>query len=210
MAKADPSFQAELDRLLKHFAGRPSPLYFADGLTETLGGAKSISSATSSMHTGAHKINNVLGRSCSPPDGQRRIIAETGAGQHGVATATTCAASASRASSTSARSTVERREAERLRMEILGAGCGRYGRRPHAEDAMNEALRDWVTNVADTFYCIGTAAGPRPYPVIVRDFRCVIGDATRARMMGSRYLPDSLRRRDRRRLERHRPSPSLP
>ena len=195
VAKADPSFQAELDHLLKHYAGRPSPLYFAERLTETLGGAKIYFKRDELNHTGAHKINNVLGQILlARRMGKRRIIAETGAGQHGVATATACARFGLACIVYMGEVDVERQKPNVFRMKMLGAEV-----RPVAagartlKDAMNEALRDWVTNVADTFYCIGTAAGPHPYPMMVRDFQCVIGNETRAQMMELEgRLPDSL------------------
>ena len=195
VAKADPSFQAELDHLLKHYAGRPSPLYFAERLTETLGGAKIYFKRDELNHTGAHKINNVLGQILlARRMGKRRIIAETGAGQHGVATATACARFGLACIVYMGEVDVERQKPNVFRMKMLGAEV-----RPVAagartlKDAMNEALRDWVTNVADTFYCIGTVAGPHPYPMMVRDFQCVIGNETRAQMMELEgRLPDSL------------------
>ena len=194
-AKADPSFRAELDHFLKHYAGRPSPLYFAERLTETLGGAKIYFKRDELNHTGAHKINNVLGQILlARRMGKKRIIAETGAGQHGVATATACARFGLVCVVYMGEVDVERQKPNVFRMKMLGAEV-----RPVAagartlKDAMNEALRDWVTNVADTFYCIGTAAGPHPYPMMVRDFQCVIGDETRAQMMELEgRLPDSL------------------
>ncbi len=195
VAKADPSFQAELDHLLKHYAGRPSPLYFAERLTETLGGAKIYFKRDELNHTGAHKINNVLGQILlARRMGKRRIIAETGAGQHGVATATACARFGLACIVYMGEVDVERQKPNVFRMKMLGAEV-----RPVAagartlKDAMNEALRDWVTNVADTFYCIGTVAGPHPYPMMVRDFQCVIGNETRAQTMELEgRLPDSL------------------
>ncbi len=194
-AKADPSFKAELDGLLKHYAGRPSPLYFAERLTERLGGAKIYFKREELNHTGAHKINNVLGQILlARRMGKTRIIAETGAGQHGVATATACARFGLKCVVYMGAVDIERQKPNVFRMKLLGAEVRpvQAGART-LKDAMNEALRDWVTNVADTFYCIGTVAGPHPYPAMVRDFQCVIGDETRAQMreMEGR-LPDSL------------------
>jgi tryptophan synthase beta chain len=204
-AKADPSFQAELDHLAKHYVGRPSPLYFAERITEHLrgvaaknggsGGAKVYFKRDELNHTGAHKINNVLGQILlARRMGKKRIIAETGAGQHGVATATACAKYGLECVVYMGAVDVERQKPNVFRMKLLGAKVVpvQSGART-LKDAMNEALRDWVTNVADTFYCIGTAAGPHPYPAIVRDFQCVIGNETRWQMEESEgRLPDSL------------------
>ncbi len=194
-AKADPSFHAELNNLLKHYVGRPSPLYFAERLTEQLGGAKIYFKRDELNHTGAHKINNVLGQILlARRMGKRRIIAETGAGQHGVATATACARFGLDCVVYMGAVDVERQKPNVFRMKMLGAEVRpvEAGART-LKDAMNEALRDWVTNVADTFYCIGTAAGPHPYPMMVRDFQCVIGNETRAQILEAEgRLPDSL------------------
>jgi tryptophan synthase beta chain len=194
-AKADPSFQAELDSFLKHYAGRPSPLYFAERITEHLGGAKVYFKRDELNHTGAHKINNVLGQILlARRMGKERIIAETGAGQHGVATATACARFGLKCVVYMGAVDVERQKPNVFRMKMLGAEVRpvEAGART-LKDAMNEALRDWVTNVADTFYCIGTAAGPHPYPMMVRDFQCVIGNETREQMLEREgRLPDSL------------------
>ena len=179
-AKADPAFHAELNHLLKHYVGRPSPLYFAERLTERLGGAKIYFKRDELNHTGAHKINNVLGQILlARRMGKQRIIAETGAGQHGVATATACARFGLDCVVYMGEVDVERQKPNVFRMKMLGAEVRPVtaGART-LKDAMNEALRDWVTNVADTFYCIGTAAGPHPYPMMVRDFQCVIGEET--------------------------------
>ncbi len=181
-AKADPSFQAELDYFLKHYVGRPSPLYFAERMTEHLGGAKIYFKRDELNHTGAHKINNVLGQILlARRMGKPRIIAETGAGQHGVATATACARFGLKCIVYMGAVDVERQKPNVFRMKMLGAEVVpvQSGART-LKDAMNEALRDWVTNVADTFYCIGTAAGPHPYPAMVRDFQCVIGNEAKA------------------------------
>jgi tryptophan synthase beta chain len=194
-AKADPAFHAELNSLLKHYVGRPSPLYFAERLTEHLGGAKVYFKRDELNHTGAHKINNVLGQILlARRMGKRRIIAETGAGQHGVATATACARFGLDCIVYMGAVDVERQKPNVFRMKMLGAEVRpvQAGART-LKDAMNEALRDWVTNVADTFYCIGTAAGPHPYPMMVRDFQCVIGDETREQILEAEgRLPDSL------------------
>ncbi len=194
-AKADPAFHAELNHLLKHYVGRPSPLYFAERLTERLGGAKVYFKRDELNHTGAHKINNVLGQILlARRMGKRRIIAETGAGQHGVATATACARFGLDCVVYMGAVDVERQRPNVFRMKMLGAEVRpvQAGART-LKDAMNEALRDWVTNVADTFYCIGTAAGPHPYPMMVRDFQCVIGNETREQLMEAEgRLPDSL------------------
>lgn len=203
-AKADPSYQAELDHLAKHYVGRPSPLYFAERLTEYVRGTAAASSATGAKiyfkrdelnHTGAHKINNVLGQILlARRMGKKRIIAETGAGQHGVATATACAKYGLECVVYMGAVDVERQKPNVFRMQLLGAKvvAVESGART-LKDAMNEALRDWVTNVADTFYCIGTAAGPHPYPAMVRDFQCVIGNEAKAQMQEAEgRLPDSV------------------
>ena len=194
-AKSDPSFKTELNGLLKHYVGRPSPLYFAERMTEHLGGAKVYFKRDELNHTGAHKINNVLGQILlARRMGKKRIIAETGAGQHGVATATACAKYGLECIVYMGAVDVERQKPNVFRMKMLGAKIipVQSGSKT-LKDAMNEALRDWVTNVADTFYCIGTAAGPHPYPAMVRDFQCVIGDETKVQMMEAEgRLPDSL------------------
>jgi len=195
VAKKDPAFQAELDHLAKHYVGRPSPLYFAERLTEKLGGAKIYFKRDELNHTGAHKINNVLGQILlARRMGKKRIIAETGAGQHGVATATACAKYGLECVVYMGAVDVERQKPNVFRMKMLGAKIVpvQSGART-LKDAMNEALRDWVTNVADTFYCIGTAAGPHPYPAMVRDFQSIIGKETREQMQQAEgRLPDSL------------------
>ncbi|WP_395666574.1 tryptophan synthase subunit beta [Methylocella sp.] len=204
-ARVDPSFRAELDGLLKHYVGRPSALYFAERMTAHFrekaaaaghdGGAKIYFKREDLNHTGAHKINNVLGQILlARRMGKTRIIAETGAGQHGVATATACARFGLKCVVYMGAVDVERQKPNVFRMKLLGAEVVpvQAGAKT-LKDAMNEALRDWVTNVADTFYCIGTAAGPHPYPAMVRDFQCVIGDETRAQMQEAEgRLPDSL------------------
>src|SRR2546422_9784825 len=186
-AKADPAFQGEMNFYLRHYVGRPSPLYFAERMTEHLGGAKIYFKRDELNHTGAHKVNNVLGQILvARRMGKKRIIAETGAGQHGVATATLCARFGLKCVVYMGSVDVERQKPNVFRMKILGAEV-----RPvesgskTLKDAMDEALRDWVTNVADTFYCIGTVAGPHPYPMMVRDFQSVIGRETREQLLAA-------------------------
>jgi tryptophan synthase beta chain len=204
-AKADPAFQREMDWYLAHYVGRPSPLYFAERLTEHLrgvsadtrgpGGAKIYFKRDELNHTGAHKVNNVLGQvMLAKRMGKPRVIAETGAGQHGVATATLCARFALKCVVYMGEVDVERQKPNVFRMKLLGAEVRpvQSGSKT-LKDAMNEALRDWVTNVEDTFYCIGTVAGPHPYPLMVRDFQSVIGQETREQIMAAEgRLPDSL------------------
>jgi tryptophan synthase beta chain len=194
-AKADPAFQAEMGGYLTHYVGRPSPLYFAERLTEHCGGAKIYFKRDELNHTGAHKVNNVLGQiMLARRMGKKRIIAETGAGQHGVATATLCARFGLDCVVYMGAVDVERQKPNVFRMKMLGAEVipVQSGSKT-LKDAMNEALRDWVTNVETTFYCIGTVAGPHPYPMMVRDFQCVIGRETREQMMAAEgRLPDSL------------------
>jgi tryptophan synthase beta chain len=194
-AKADPAFHAEFDDLLEHYVGRPSPLYFAPRLTEELGGAQVWFKRDELNHTGAHKINNCIGQILlAIRMGKTRIIAETGAGQHGVATATVCARFGLPCTVFMGATDVARQAPNVFRMKLLGAEV-----RPVTagaatlKDAMNEALRDWVANVHDTFYIIGTAAGPHPYPELVRDFQSVIGREARAQMLArTGRLPDLL------------------
>ncbi len=194
-AKADESFRAELSGYLKTYVGRPSPLYFARRLTEHFGGAKVYLKREELNHTGAHKINNCMGQILlARRMGKTRIIAETGAGQHGVATATVCALFGLPCIVYMGAVDVERQAPNVLRMNLLGAEV-----RPVTsgaatlKDAMNEALRDWVTNVGDTYYLIGSAAGPHPYPVMVRDFQAIIGLETRAQMLEAEgRLPDAV------------------
>ncbi len=194
-AKRDPAFKAELNSFLKHYVGRPSPLTFAERLTAHCGGAKIYFKRDELNHTGAHKINNVMGQILlARRMGKTRIIAETGAGQHGVATATACARFGLQCIVYMGAVDVERQKPNVFRMKMLGAEVRpvQAGART-LKDAMNEALRDWVTNVSDTFYCIGTAAGPHPYPMMVRDFQCIIGEETRWQMQEAEgRLPDSL------------------
>ncbi len=194
-AKADPAFRAEMDGFLKHYVGRPSPLYFAERLTAHLGGAKIYLKREELNHTGSHKVNNVLGQILlARRMGKTRIIAETGAGQHGVATATLCARFGLACVVYMGAVDIERQKPNVIRMNMLGAEVVpvQSGSRT-LKDALNEALRDWVTNVADTFYCIGTVAGPHPYPMMVRDFQSVIGEEVREQMQETEgRLPDSL------------------
>src|SRR5690349_9504960 len=194
-ARADPAFAAELSSFLEHYVGRPSPLYFAERLTAHLGGAKIYFKRDELNHTGAHKINNVMGQILlARRMGKTRIIAETGAGQHGVATATACARFGLKCIVYMGEVDIERQKPNVFRMKLLGAEVvpARSGSRT-LKDALNEALRDWVANVEDTFYCIGTVAGPHPYPEMVRDFQSVIGRETRAQMLKREgRLPDSL------------------
>jgi tryptophan synthase beta chain len=194
-AKADPKFRAELEHLNTHYSGRPSPLYFAERLTEHLGGAKIYFKRDELNHTGSHKINNCLGQILlARRMAKTRIIAETGAGQHGVAVATVCARFGLPCEIFMGKTDVERQKPNVFRMKLLGAkvnpvtsGAGTL------KDAMNEALRDWVTNVRDTYYIIGTVAGPHPYPELVRDFQSVIGKEVREQMMAAEgRLPDTL------------------
>ena len=194
-AKADPEFQREFDYLLRHYVGRPNPLYYAQRLTEELGGAKIYLKREELNHTGAHKINNCIGQILlARRMGKTRIIAETGAGQHGVATATVAALFNIPCTIFMGALDVERQQPNVFRMKLLGAEVRAVesGART-LKDAMNEALRDWVANVHDTFYIIGTAAGPHPYPELVRDFQSVIGRETREQIMEAEgRLPDML------------------
>jgi tryptophan synthase beta chain len=194
-AKADPAFRSELAGDLTHYVGRPSALYFAERLTAHFGGAKIYLKREELNHTGSHKINNCSGQILlARRMGKTRIIAETGAGQHGVASATVCARFGLPCVVYMGALDVERQAPNVLRMNLLGAevrpvtsGTGTL------KDAMNEAMRDWVTNVADTYYMIGTAAGPHPYPAMVRDFQSVIGVETRAQMLDAEgRLPDAV------------------
>lgn len=196
-AKTDDSFCAEMDDLWKNYVGRPSPLYFAERLTERFGGAKIYLKRDELNHTGAHKINNVLGQILlARRMGKTRIIAETGAGQHGVATATVCARFGLKCIVYMGAHDVERQAPNVFRMRLLGAEVVPVtSGRGTLKDAMNDALRDWVTNVRDTFYCIGTVAGPHPYPAMVRDFQSIIGKEVRDQLQeheGEGRLPDTL------------------
>ena len=194
-ARADPAFRAELDALNTHYAGRPSPLYFAERLTAHFGGARIYFKRDELNHTGSHKINNALGQILlARRMGRTRIIAETGAGQHGVATATVCARFDLPCTVYMGAADVARQEPNVFRMNLLGAevrpvttGAGTL------KDAMNEAMRDWVSNVEDTYYLIGTAAGMHPYPVMVRDFQSIIGQETRRQILEREgRLPDAV------------------
>ncbi|GAA0774491.1 tryptophan synthase subunit beta [Brevundimonas olei] len=194
-AKADPGFQAELDGYLEHYVGRASPLYFAERLTEHFGGAKIWLKREDLNHTGAHKINNCMGQILlARRMGKTRIIAETGAGQHGVASATVCARFGLPCTVYMGAVDVARQQPNVFRMKLLGAEVSAVtAGAATLKDAMNEAMRDWVTNVADTYYIIGTAAGPAPYPAMVRDFQSVIGKEIKAqaqRQIGR--LPDAV------------------
>ncbi len=194
-AWADPSFRDDYHSLLRHYVGRPTPLTFANRLTEALGGAKIYLKREDLCHTGAHKINNTIGQILlALRMGKKRIIAETGAGQHGVATATVCAKFGVQCVVYMGAEDMERQALNVQRMELLGAEV-----RPATsgsqtlKDATNEAIRDWVTNVNDTFYIIGSVVGPHPYPMMVRDFHRVIGEETRAQLLRAegRELPDA-------------------
>jgi tryptophan synthase beta chain len=194
-AKADPAFHAEIERLFTHYVGRPSPLYHAARLSAHLGGAKVYFKRDELNHTGAHKINNCIGQILlARRMGKRRIIAETGAGQHGVAAATVCALFGLPCTVYMGTVDIERQQPNVFRMKLLGAEV-----RPVTsgsatlKDAMNEALRDWVTNVETTYYLIGTVAGPHPYPELVRDFQSVIGREVREQLRAAEgRLPDTL------------------
>ncbi|AGT08393.1 tryptophan synthase subunit beta [Paracoccus aminophilus] len=194
-AKTDPAFKSEMEDLWTHYVGRPSPLYFAPRLTERLNGAKIYLKREELNHTGSHKINNVLGQILlARRMGKTRIIAETGAGQHGVATATVCARFGLKCIVYMGATDVERQAPNVFRMRLLGAEVVPVtSGRGTLKDAMNDALRDWVTNVRDTFYCIGTVAGPHPYPAMVRDFQAIIGRETKQQILAQEgRLPDSV------------------
>jgi len=193
--RRDPAFIAELDRDLKHYVGRPSPIYHAERLSRHVGGAQILFKREDLNHTGAHKINNTVGQALvAKRMGKPRIIAETGAGQHGVASATVAARLGLQCAVYMGEVDIERQKMNVYRMKLLGAEVipVRSGSRT-LKDALNEALRDWVTNVADTFYMIGTVAGPHPYPLMVRDFNAVVGREARAQMLEEfGRLPDVL------------------
>ena len=194
-AQADPEFQREFDDLMEHYVGRPSPLYFAERLTDALGGAQVWFKRDELNHTGAHKINNCIGQILlAKRMGKTRIIAETGAGQHGVATATVCARFGLPCVIYMGAEDVKRQSPNVFRMKLLGAEVIPVtSGGATLKDAMNEGLRDWVANVHDTFYIIGTAAGPHPYPELVRNFQSVIGLEARAQMLArAGRLPDLL------------------
>ncbi len=192
-AQADPAFQQEYDYYLKHYVGRPSPLYFAERLTEHLGGAKIYLKREDLNHTGAHKVNNTVGQVLlARRMGKKKIIAETGAGQHGVATATVAARFGLQCDVFMGTEDIRRQSLNVFRMKLLGATVhGVTGGTATLKDAMNDALRYWVTNVSDTFYVIGTVAGPHPYPQMVRDFQAIIGRETREQILAMEgRLPD--------------------
>ena len=194
-AKADPAFRAEFNNLMTHYVGRPSPLYFASRITEHCGGAKVYFKRDELNHTGAHKINNTLGQVLlARRMGKTRVIAETGAGQHGVATATICALFGIPCVVYMGAVDIERQKPNVFRMKLLGAEVVPVSSGSSTlKDAMNGALRDWVAHVDDTFYVIGTVAGPHPYPAMVRDFQSVIGIETREQIMAAEgRLPDTL------------------
>ena len=191
----DPAFLAELDRDLQHYVGRPSPIYHAERLSRQVGGARILFKREDLNHTGAHKINNTIGQALVARHmGKQRVIAETGAGQHGVATATVAARFGMRCVVYMGAVDIERQKINVYRMKLLGAEVVPVTSGSNTlKDALNEAMRDWVTNVADTFYIIGTVAGPHPYPKMVRDFNAVVGREARAQML-AQYgrLPDVL------------------
>ena len=194
-ARDDPAFKAELDGYLATYVGRPSPLYFAERLTAHLGGAKIYFKRDELNHTGAHKINNCMGQILvARRMGKHRIIAETGAGQHGVAAATVCALFGMPCVVYMGEVDIARQQPNVFRMKLLGAEVRPVSSGSRTlKDALNEALRDWVTNVEDTFYIIGTVAGPHPYPMMVRDFQSVIGEEAKAQIMAAEgRLPDTL------------------
>src|SRR5437868_10543460 len=194
-ARDDARFVAELDRLLTHYVGRPTPLYEAARLTAAFGGARIFLKREDLTHTGAHKINNALGQALlAVRMGKRRIVAETGAGQHGVATATACALLGLECHVFMGAEDMDRQALNVFRMRLLGAEVCRVdaGSRP-LKDAINEAMRDWVTHVGDTYYLLGSALGPHPYPLMVREFQSVIGREARAQMLEmTGRLPDAI------------------
>ncbi len=194
-ARADQDFQNELDRLLSDYAGRPTPLFFAERLTEQANGARIYLKREDLLHTGAHKINNTLGQILlARRMGKRRIIAETGAGQHGVATATVCALFGLECAVYMGSEDMRRQALNVFRMQLLGAEVREVNAGSRTlKDAINEALRDWVTNVSDTYYLLGSALGPHPYPLMVREFQSVIGRETRRQILEQENrLPDCL------------------
>ena len=194
-AKIDPAFRAELAYQLKEFAGRPTGLYFAERLSEELGGAKIYFKREDLLHTGAHKINNAIGQALlAKRMGKRRIIAETGAGQHGVATAAVCAKMGLECVVYMGAVDMDRQKLNVFRMELCGAEVrGVESGQKTLEDAVNEAMRDWVTNVRDTHYILGSALGAHPYPMMVRDFHRVIGQETREQILEKEgRLPDEM------------------
>ncbi|MEP7306401.1 MAG: tryptophan synthase subunit beta [Acidobacteriota bacterium] len=194
-ARDDPAFQAELDRLLTHYVGRPTPLYEAQRLTRACGGARIFLKREDLTHTGAHKINNALGQALlAVRMGKRRIVAETGAGQHGVATATACALLGLECHVYMGSEDMERQALNVFRMRLLGAEVCRVDSGSRTlKDAINEAMRDWVTNVGDTYYVLGSVLGPHPYPLMVREFQAVIGREARAQILSlAGRLPDAI------------------
>jgi tryptophan synthase beta chain len=194
-ARHDPEFQAELEDLLANYAGRPTPLYYAKRLSETLGGARIFIKREDLLHTGAHKINNCLGQALlARRMGKKRIIAETGAGQHGVATATVCALFGLECIVYMGEEDMRRQRLNVFRMRLLGAQVvGVTNGSRTLKDAISEAMRDWVTNVQSTHYLLGSALGAHPYPMMVRDFHSVIGEETRRQILErERRLPDSI------------------
>ncbi len=194
-ARQDPAFQAELSELLRTYAGRPTPLYCAERLSKTLGGARLWLKREDLLHTGAHKINNSLGQALlARRMGKRRIIAETGAGQHGVATATVCALLGLECVVYMGTEDMRRQRLNVFRMRLLGARVApvEAGSRT-LKDAISEAMRDWVSNVGDTYYLLGSALGAHPYPMMVRDFQKVIGEEARRQMLAAEgHLPDAV------------------
>src|SRR5437667_3440853 len=194
-AKRDRKFQARLDELLRTYAGRPTPLFFARRLTEKLGGAKIYLKREDLLHTGAHKLNNTLGQALlAERMGKRRVIAETGAGQHGVATATVCALLGLTCIVYMGTEDVRRQSPNVVRMKLLGAEVRTVDAGSRTlKDAMNEAIRDWVTNVRTTYYCIGSAAGPHPYPLMVRELQKIIGEEIAEQIVSAEgRLPDAV------------------
>ncbi len=194
-ARHDPAFQQELKNLLTDYAGRPTPLYYAKRLSESLGGARIFIKREDLLHTGAHKINNCLGQALlAQRIGKKRIIAETGAGQHGVATATVCALFGMDCTVYMGEEDMRRQRLNVFRMRMLGAKVAPVTNGSRTlKDAISEALRDWVTNVSTTHYLLGSALGPHPYPMMVRDFHRVIGDEARAQLLDrEKRLPDAV------------------
>ncbi|MEM3587106.1 MAG: tryptophan synthase subunit beta [Candidatus Jordarchaeaceae archaeon] len=194
-AKRDPEFQKQLNYYLSEYAGRPTPLYYAENLTKKIGGAKIYLKREDLAHGGAHKINNTLGQALlAKRMGKRRVIAETGAGQHGVATAIACAALGLKAEIYMGAEDIERQKLNVFRMKLLGAKVHQVDSGTKTlKDSINEALRDWVTNVQDTYYLIGSVVGPHPYPMMVRDFQSVIGKELKQQILQKEgRLPDAL------------------
>ena len=195
IAKADPAFQQAFDKDLAHYVGRPSPIYHAQRLSEAVGGARILLKREDLNHTGAHKINNTIGQALlASRMGKTRIIAETGAGQHGVASATVAARLGLECVVYMGATDIERQKINVYRMRLLGAQVVPVtSGSATLKDALNEAMRDWVTNIADTFYIIGTVAGPDPYPRMVRDFNAIVGREARAQMLAEYgRLPDAI------------------